>query len=274
LVLLWLPGRYHIAAALVKVAREAGLGSFISDGVEIAYAVHGQGDPVLLIHGFASNGFVNWRSTGWVDLLEKAGRMVITIDNRGHGASAKPTTPAAYEPRAMAEDSRALLDHLAVPQADVIGYSMGARLAAILAIRHQERVRSLVLGGLAANLIHGLSGGAEIAAALLAPELSAVQGSTGRAFRMFAEQTRSDLPALAACIQASRQQIAVEELAAIRCPVLVVAGSNDEIAGPLAPLVEAIPGAEGLSLKGRDHMKAVGDREFKLAVLDFLDRRP
>jgi hypothetical protein len=56
--------------------------------------------------------------------------------------------------------------------------------------------------------------------------------------------------------------------------VLVVAGSNDDLAGALAPLVEAIPGAEGLSLKGRDHMKAVGDREFKLAVLDFLDRRP
>lgn len=256
------------------MAREAGLGSFVSDGVQIAYAVHGQGDPVLLIHGFASNGFVNWRSTGWVDLLEKAGRMVITIDNRGHGESAKPTDPAAYDALTMAEDFRALLDHLAIPQADVIGYSMGARLAAILAIHHPERVRSLVLGGLAANMIHGLSGGEEIADALLAPALSAVEGSLGRAFRMFAEQTRSDLEALAACIRASRQQIAVEELARIRCPVLVVAGSNDEIAGALAILVEAIPGAEGLSLKGRDHMKAVGDREFKLAVLDFLDRRP
>ena len=77
---------------------------------------------------------------------------------------------------------------------------MGARLAAILAIHHPERVRSLVLGGLAANMIHGLSGGEEIADALLAPALSAVKGSVGRAFRMFAEQTRSDLEALAACI--------------------------------------------------------------------------
>ena len=150
---------------------------------------------------------------------------------------------------------------------------MGARLASILAIEHPERVRSLVLAGLAANMIHGLAGGEEIADALLAPQLSVVEGSVGRAFRMFAEQTRSDLAALAACIRASRQEIPTEQLARISCPVLVVAG-NDEIAGPLAPLVEAIPGAEGLSLKGRDHMKAVGDREFKLAVLDFLDRRP
>jgi len=251
-----------------------GGGSFSSDGVEIAYEVHGQGDPVLLIHGFASNGFVNWRSTSWVDLLKKAGRMVITIDNRGHGLSDKPTVPEAYDPFTMAEDSRALLDHLTLAQADVIGYSMGARIAAVLAIHRPERVRSLVLGGLAANMIHGLSGGEEIAEALLAPDLSAVQGSAGRAFRMFAEQTRANLEALAACIRASRQTIPVEDLAKISCPVLVVAGSNDDLAGALAPLVEAIPGAEGLSLKGRDHMKAVGDREFKLAVLDFLDRRP
>jgi pimeloyl-ACP methyl ester carboxylesterase len=250
------------------------LGSFASNGVDIAYELYGQGDPVLLIHGFASNGFVNWRSTSWVDLLEKAGRMVVTVDNRGHGQSGKPLTSEAYDAVTMAEDSRALLDHLAIPQADVIGYSMGARLAVILAIEHPERVRSLVLAGLAANMMHGLPGDEEIADALLAPQLSAVEGGVGRAFRMFAEQTRSDLAALAACIRASRQKIAPEQLARISCPVLVVAGSNDEIAGALAPLVEAIPGAEGLSLKGRDHMKAVGDREFKLAVLDFLDRRP
>ena len=250
------------------------MGSFASNGVDIAYELYGQGDPVLLIHGFASNGFVNWRSTSWVDLLEKAGRMVVTIDNRGHGQSGKPLTTEAYDAVTMAEDSRALLDHLAIPQADVIGYSMGARLAAILAIEHPERVRSLVMAGLAANMIHGLAGDEEIAEALLAPRLSAVEGGVGRAFRMFAEQTRSDLAALAACIRASRQKIATEQLARISCPVLVVAGSNDEIAGALAPLVEAIPGAECLSLKGRDHMKAVGDREFKLAVLDFLDRRP
>jgi pimeloyl-ACP methyl ester carboxylesterase len=249
------------------------LGSFASNGVDIAYEIYGQGDPILLIHGFASNGFVNWRSTSWVDLLEKAGRMVVTIDNRGHGHSGKPQAPEAYDAYMMAEDSRALLDHLAIPQADVVGYSMGARLAAILAIEHPERVRSLVLAGLAANMIHGVAGGDEIADALLAPQLSAV-GGVGRAFRIFAEQTRSDLAALAACIRASRQKIAPEQLARISCPVLVVAGSNDEIAGPLAPLAEAIPGAESLSLKGRDHMKAVGDREFKLAVLDFLDRRP
>lgn len=99
---------------------------FEFDGVRIAYEDKGEGDPILLIHGFASNKQVNWQYPGWVDLLVGDCRRVITIDNRGHGDSQKFYDPAAYGAPVMAEDAKRLLDHLDIERADVMGYSMGA----------------------------------------------------------------------------------------------------------------------------------------------------
>lgn len=248
--------------------------AFSSDGVRIAYDIHGEGEPVLLVHGFASKASVNWGSTGWIDLLKKAGRRVIAPDNRGHGASEKLYDPALYDASTMAEDLRRLLDELAIPQADVLGYSMGARLSALLAIGHPARVRSAVLAGLAGAMISGVPGTPEVIAALEAPSLASVSDPVGRSFRRFAEQTGSDLAALSACMRSSRAVIAPEALRRIACPVLIVVGDADDLAGPVQPLADAIPDAETLVLRGRDHMKAVADQQFKLAVLDFLDRRP
>jgi pimeloyl-ACP methyl ester carboxylesterase len=244
--------------------------SFQSDGVEIAYEVTGEGFPVLLIHGFASNGRVNWHQTLWVKALVEAGYRVIDFDNRGHGRSEKLYEPASYTATEMAEDARRLLDHLEIAQAHVMGYSMGARLTALLAIHHPDRVRRAVLAGLAANMIYGVGGAETIAKGFEAESLEAIADPTARAFRAFAEQTRSDLKALAACMRASRQPITPEALARIRCPVLVVAGETDDIAGPVEPLVAAIAHARGLTLPGRDHMRAVGDRRFKREVVSFL----
>src|SRR5690349_554916 len=130
--------------------------TFFSDGVEIAYREAGEGSPVLLIHGFGSNIDVNWADTGWISALVNAGHRVIALDNRGHGASAKLYDKSAYAAPEMAEDARRLLDHLHIAQADVMGYSMGARISAFLAIEHPSRVRRLVLAGLAANMIEGV----------------------------------------------------------------------------------------------------------------------
>lgn len=243
---------------------------FDSDGVSIAYEVEGEGEPILLIHGFASNGRVNWAATGWVEFLVKCGRRVITIDNRGHGESGKLYDSAAYAAPLMAEDSRRLLDHLGIGTADVMGYSMGARLTALLAIAHPSRVRRAVLGGLAENMIRGVPGARVVSEALLAPSLNDVTDPQGRAFRIFADQSRSDRKALAACILASRQTITEQDLGRISCPVLVVVGETDAIAGCIEPLVEAIPGARGVLLPRRDHMRAVGDAGYKQAVKEFL----
>jgi pimeloyl-ACP methyl ester carboxylesterase len=243
---------------------------FNSDGVEIAYEVAGAGPPILLIHGFASNGRVNWRDTGWEKTLVEAGRTVISLDNRGHGESQKLYDPAVYTAPGMAEDARRLLDHLGIGRAAVMGYSMGARIAAFLTLNHPERVEKAIFAGLAARMITGVGGGDAIAAALEAPSLAAVEGATPRAFRMFAEQTKSDLRALAACMRSGRPKITAEALAGIRLPVLVVAGEQDDVAGSVAELAAVIPGAQGVVLPGRNHMNAVGDKAYKAAVVEFL----
>jgi pimeloyl-ACP methyl ester carboxylesterase len=246
---------------------------FSSDGVRIAFLVEGEGEPILLIHGFASNVETNWGGTGWIKLLAGAGFRVIALDNRGHGASEKLYDPEAYAGPAMAEDARRLLDHLGVESAHAMGYSMGARIAAFLGLQHPGRVKSAILGGLGANMMHGTGEPEPIAAALLAEDPGAITDAAARAFRIFADQTKSDRPALAACIMASRHRIPGDRLAALRVPVLVAVGSDDTLAGPAQPLADAIPGAQALVIPGRDHMKAVGDRVFKDGALAFLKRR-
>jgi pimeloyl-ACP methyl ester carboxylesterase len=247
---------------------------FSHDGVEIAFFDQGEGGPIVLVHGFASTKEVNWNMPGWVSTLTGAGRRVIALDNRGHGASAKLYDPAAYRSTIMAEDVRALIDHLGLPRADVMGYSMGARISAFLALAHPERVRSVILGGLGMGLINGVGDPERIARGLEAPSLADVADPGARQFRSFAEQTRSDLRALAACMRGSRQTLSREEVGRIAVPLLVAVGSNDTIAGAPEELAALIPNAQALVIPNRDHMLAVGDKTYKAGVLEFLNKRP
>ncbi len=247
---------------------------FRHDGVEIAFLDAGAGEPIALIHGFASNAATNWLNPGWMDTLTKAGRRAIALDNRGHGASTKLYEPAAYHSSLMAEDVRALLDHLGLASADVMGYSMGARIAAFLALAHPGRVRSVIFGGLGSHLVDGVGLPETIADALEAPSLAAVTDPQGRMFRAFAEETKSDLKALAACIRGSRQTLTRAEIAAIRMPALVAVGTKDVVAGSAQELAALLPAGRALDIPGRDHMLAVGDKVFKQGVLDFLAQRP
>ena len=247
---------------------------FLSDGIDIAYFDEGAGEPILLIHGFGSNTAVNWGTTGWIATLSRAGRRVVSIDNRGHGQSAKLYDPEFYRAGLMAGDAANLLDHLAIRHADVLGYSMGARNAVYLALDHPAKVRSLIIGGLGMGLVEGIGGEPAIVAALEAPSLDEVTDETGRAYRKFGEQTGSDLKALAACMRVARERVPPERLAKIGAPTLIAVGAKDRVAGSGAALAALIPGAEYLEIPNRDHMLATGDRVFKEGVLDFLGRRP
>lgn len=256
-----------------RTAKHPHMPSFRKDDVEIAYLDEREGEPIVLIHGFASTKEVNWLLTSWVTTLTKVGRRAIALDNRGHGASTKLYDPAAYHSAIMAEDVRALLDHLEIERADLMGYSMGSRIAAFLSVEHPARVRSAILGGLGIRLVEGVGLPESIAEALEAPTVADVKDPTRRTFRVFAEQTRSDLRALAACIRGSRQTLSRAEVASIMAPVLVAVGTKDKVAGDAHELAVLIPGARALDIPDRDHMLAVGDKVFKAAAIDFLNQR-
>src|SRR4029077_17726196 len=107
--------------------------SFRHDNVELAFLDEGAGEPSVLVHGFASNAAANWVHPGWIATLKQAGRRVIALDVRGHGASTKLYDAADYHSAIMAEDVFALIGHIELPRVDILGYSMGARIAAVMA---------------------------------------------------------------------------------------------------------------------------------------------
>ncbi len=257
-------------------AADQGMREFSYGDVTIAFideARQGQdrGEPILLIHGFASTHAVNWVLPLWVKTLTDAGRRVIAFDNRGHGRSSKLYDPQDYAIAKMAGDALALLDHLEIQRADIMGYSLGARIATHLAITQQARARSLILGGLGYHLVDGAGLPPGLAEAMEVRSAEDLSDPTQKLFRTFAEATKSDLRALAACMRGSRQVLSEAEVAAIKQPVLIAVGTQDEIAGDPHRLAALIPNAKALDIPGRDHNKAVGDKVYKNNVLKFLD---
>src|SRR4249920_1172788 len=239
---------------------ELSMPSFHNGDVEIAYLDEGEGDPIILVHGFASSKNVNWVYPTWVSDLKKDGRRVIALDNRGHGDSGKLYDPAQYDIATMASDVIALMDHLAIPQADIMGYSLGSRMTAVLAYNEPQRLRSAILGGIGIGLIEGGGPGENVVRALEADSLDDVTDPMGRTFRAFADQTRSDRRALAACLRGSRRLMTREEAAAIKVPTLIAVGTTDDVAGSAQKLSQIISGSQVLDIPNRDHMRAVGDR--------------
>ncbi|MBS9720559.1 alpha/beta hydrolase [Tianweitania sp. BSSL-BM11] len=248
--------------------------TFFHNGFDLSYLDEGEGDPVLLLHGFASSMAVNWINPGWVKTLRDAGYRVLAFDHRGHGKSTKSYDVDAYHPDAMASDAVALLDHLGLERAHVIGYSMGARVSAFLALQAPDRVATLVFGGLGAGMVDGVGDWDPIAEALATDDPATITHPRGKMFRAFADQTRSDRKALAACIAQSRAELSQADMARIDQPTLVAVGTNDDIGGSPERLAAMMPHGEAFAIEGRDHMLSVGDRTFKARVLDFLRAHP
>jgi pimeloyl-ACP methyl ester carboxylesterase len=250
---------------------------FSHDGFDFAYIDQQPSpgaEPILLIHGFASTHMVNWVSPGWVKTLTDAGYRTIAFDNRGHGSTSKSYETADYTPQKMAGDAAALLGHLDITRAHVMGYSMGARVAAFLALAEPQLVATLILGGLGSGLVDGVGDWDPIASALLAEDAASVTHPRGKAFRTFADQTKSDRKALAACIATSRIELTEAEVGRITQPTLIAVGTKDDIGGSAQELAGLMPNAESFAIEGRDHMLAVGDRSFKQRALEFLKEHP
>jgi pimeloyl-ACP methyl ester carboxylesterase len=278
------------AAAMVSQARAAET-SFDSHGVRIAYLDEGQGEALVLLHGFSLSAREMWSQPPWatepiVPELAKHYR-VIAPDLRGHGASDKPHDAAQYGGD-MAEDVVRLLDHLGVDKAHVVGYSMGATIAGKLLADHPDRLLSATFGGggplvrpsaacrevfdATAEALERGEGFAPLLVALTPagqPRPSAFQASLTSRVMLGGK----DQAALAAVMRSQpRLEVAEQDLAQRSVPALFVYGSREapwkvEL---IATAAAALPHAEIVVLDGRDHMSTVASRDFWVAVEDFV----
>ncbi|HEX4294758.1 MAG TPA: alpha/beta fold hydrolase [Rhizomicrobium sp.] len=241
-----------------------------NDGVHIAWEEAGEGAPIVLVHGFASDRVQNWRAPGWYETLTGAGRRVIALDCRGHGESGKPHDPAFYGDR-MVDDVVAVMAAAGIDAADVMGYSMGGMLTMGLMMRHPRLVRRAVIAGVGASYFHeaGIRRHA-IADALEAEDPATLTDPVQKQFRIFAGQAGKDLAALAACMRRERTVYTREQLQAWPGPVLVVCGEKDTLTGAPGGLAEVFAQGRAVTVPKRDHMAAVGDKVYKQSVLDFL----
>jgi len=254
------------------------MASFTSGGLRIAYddIQPDEAKTAFLIHGFATNRMENWRRLGWFGAFERKGYRVVALDLRGHGESDKPHDPAAYGREALLSDILGLMDHLQLGRVDLMGYSMGARLALQTALSHPDRVANLIVGGVGGKMFEppdpAKAPAMTMAEAMQAEDPETIKDPTMKGFRIFAEQQGEDRLALAAFTQGRMGGwFEKEDLAAISMPTLVVAGSRDQMAGDPQALADLIPGAKSVVLPGCDHFSAIPHALYKAAVFDFLE---
>jgi pimeloyl-ACP methyl ester carboxylesterase len=244
---------------------------FSCGGIDIAFVDEGEGQPILLIHGFGSDVGKCWRSTGWMDVLTGAGRRVIAFDLRGHGQSAKPYDPSLYSAKIISEDAAALLDHLSIESADIIGYSMGALIAAFLAVFHPGKVRSVVFGGLGTTLKDGIGDSWDKVIRTFHSSGRANLSELERQYHFESVRNR-DVEALAACMNVLRETLPSAHLERVQAPVLIAVGDKDEFAGSAGGLANLLPTSDVLTIPGFDHMGAIASTLFQRGVVEFLRR--
>jgi pimeloyl-ACP methyl ester carboxylesterase len=251
------------------------MATFESGGLKLAYddiAGSGEGRPIILVHGFTSNREENWRRLGWYGALERRRMRTIALDCRGHGESAKPHDPAAYGRENMTGDILALMDHLDVPRAHILGFSMGSRLALAAALRVPERFATLTLGGVGEKMFETRTVvGNPMADAMEAADPETITDPMWKSFRQFADEQKEDRFALAALTRAKDEIYTKADVAKLPVPVLVVAGARDELAGNPEPLAQAFPDGRAVTIPGVDHFSIIGHALFKASVFDFLD---
>jgi pimeloyl-ACP methyl ester carboxylesterase len=251
--------------------------TFVSDGLNLAFddiaPAGGHERTLILVHGFASNRHEGWRRTGWYQALERRRIRCVALDQRGHGESAKPHEPEAYERARLAGDVIALMDHLGLGQADLFGYSMGARTALAAALAETGRFSNLILGGVGGSMIteRAPPAGNPMADAMLAEDPATITEPMLRSFRQFADEQGEDRRALAACTRTVNPPWDKDALAALTIPVLVVTGQRDSLAGSPEDLAAAFAYGQAKVLPGCDHFSAIPHGLTKAAVFDFLD---
>lgn len=255
---------------------------FESAGVPIAYVDVGQGEPVILIHGFAINHHFQWIAPKMLQSLTPDFR-VIAIDNRGHGKSGKPHDPNQYG-LVMVEDVLRLMDHLKIEKAHIVGYSMGGAITLKFVTSHPERVISAVVGGMGwlratpewlsfrEKLAEGLESEEGVGPLLqrLTPTDQAARSPRDVRIANMVVSMANDRKALAAV---SRGMLSLEvseaDLKRNKVPVLSIVGSVDPI-GSINELRSTMPDVTAVDIPGEGHMGAVFDPKFREEIAKFL----
>ncbi len=258
---------------------------FDSDGVKIHYVVQGEGEPVLLIHGFSANIATQWAMPGVLGALSQEYK-VIALDNRGHGKSDKPREVEKYG-MCMVEDAVRLLDHLKIKKAHVVGYSMGGFITMKLIATHPDRLLSASPCGAGWSKIGDdrLSFIDELADSLdsgngfgpllkrLTPE-GQPPPTEERIKNMNAMMSQiNDVKALAACIRGMKQlTVTEEELKANKVPTQAIIGAIDPLKQSLDPMVGVMSNLNVIVIPEADHMTAFGKLEFRDGLRGFIEQ--
>lgn len=253
---------------------------FDSDGVQIRYVEAGEGEPLLLIHGFSVNTEFQWGSN-----LNKLAEdfHVVAMDVRGHGKSGKPHGAENYG-QAIIEDAVRLLDHLGIEKAHVMGYSMGGAITLNLVANHPERVKSAIVGGngwaqpgedmdtLIETIAAGLENGQGIKPLILAltppgqEPMPEPQLEQMNAMAMAA----NDPLALASVARGFADfAIPAEKLAANQVPTTIIIGTADPMKRLVPPAVEVMANLQVVELEGDNHMTAARNPDYYTAAVAF-----
>jgi pimeloyl-ACP methyl ester carboxylesterase len=238
------------------------------DGQSLFYDDQGEGDVVMLLHGFVGDINIDWIRSGILDLLLDEEYRVVAFDARGHGLSDKPHDAAAYENDALTKDAAALLDELGIDRCMLVGFSMGARTALHLAAI-DDRVRAVVAMGVGElSLRHNERGLGLVPDAMLTDDPDSIEHESIRHFREMADAIHADRVALAGVMAASRTEIP-DVIDDVKVPVLVVTGDADVNAGPPGPLAERLANGKAVQTAG-DHPGVKDQPEAHQAIVDFL----
>jgi pimeloyl-ACP methyl ester carboxylesterase len=238
------------------------------DGQSLFYDDQGDGDVVMLLHGFVGDINIDWIRSGILDLLLDEGYRVVAFDARGHGLSDKPHDAAAYENDALTKDAAALLDELSIDRCLLVGFSMGARTALHLAAV-DDRVRAVVAMGVGElSLRHNERGLGLVPDAMLTDDPDSIEHESIRHFREMADAIHADRVALAAVMAAPRTEMP-DVVDDVKVPVLVVTGDADVNAGPPGPFADRLANGTAVLTAG-DHPGVKDQPEAHQAIVDFL----